>query len=666
MRGPVVDVYHGVEVADPYRWLEYDSPERTAWMNAQGELLEQYAPPEAMVESIREGMENIYPDVLDSIRFTYGDRAFLQRFYKGQNYSQLIELLPDGGERVVTDPNTWSPDGSIAPAGRQLSPQGNYLAQARSPKDNDEQEWTIINVTTGEELPDSLPQAKNTATHWLEDESGFFYCRTLDNNQRVVYFHTLGSHSDTDQAYFTPEADDKTYYGSSLSHDNRWLYIYGNPPAGSNTVDVIDLQSGSKTPTRLVEADTTDTSTYVIFNHNDAHILATEQGSPKGRVIRLVAGQDWQDVVPESDDVLENASVVADRLIARYNDGLRSYLKIFEMNGQLVDTILPPDEVGITSFGYYKFDNPEAYVTFESPVRPATTYSYNVLTGETALLKASELLVDTSNYRVGVDYATSKDGTKVPIVYCAPKDLVADGTAPTILYGYGGFSSSMRPYFNSTALPWLENGGVYAIAYIRGGGEFGNEWHEAGTKLGKQRVFDDFIACAEQLIDSKITSPDSLVIMGGSNGGLLVGASLLQRPELFRVAMPSSGLLDMLRYDKDEHAEAGVYWQAEYGTTDNEAEFLNLLSYSPVHNTAPAKYPVVYASVGEHDDRVLPSHTYKFIAGLQAAQLALNPILIDIDTSSGHGLSGAARNQQETAKEYAFLFQTLGVPYSAI
>lgn len=660
-QGDSVDRFHGVDVKDPFRWLEESGSEQSAWIEAQRRLLERYLPPSADIVKVRDRLDSYAPDVENGAPFRHGKRTFFMRAYKGKNYPQIIELNADGSERSIIDPNTWSDDGAVAPAGRKISPQGNYVAVARSAKGNDHQEWSIIDIATAETLVDTLPQTISASPAWLKDESGFFYEYTLEDGRRGIFFHELGTAKEEDASYFTPKEGDRSWYGRGLSRDDRFMYVYRWPTSGPNSIDIIDLSSKDKEPAPFIRDSQEDSFTIVLANEGNRHIVMTKDGAPKGMIVAVTPGKAREEIVPPHEHVLTDADVVAGRIAATYYTGTRSYLKIFDMTGTLLDTIDPPDEVGTVSFHYQEPDNPDCYVYMQSPIRPTTTMSYNIASNELKLYQESGYNVDSDNFEVALEYAVSKDGTHVPMFVCKAKDTVYDGSNPTILYGYGGFGITIEPSFDESIFPWLEAGGVYASACLRGGGEFGTEWHEAGKKLNKQNVFDDYIACAETLVATGVTSPDKLVLEGGSNGGLLVGATLLQRPDLMRVVIPDAGLLDMMRYDKDEHAKTGIHWQSEYGTTDSEEDFKNLLSYSPVHNIVPGRYPIVYATVGEDDDRVLPSNTYKFIAGLQAAQRSPNPILVDIQSSSGHSLSGRERRMLRTAKEYAFLFKTLGM-----
>ena len=657
-----MDQYHGVTVQDPYRWLEYESPERDEWIGAQRELAQELGATQKAIDEIVEKFHDYIPDVWDSVPYKRQGRRFFNRSIKGQNFRQILELQANGSERLILDPNEWSDDGTNAPNTINISPKGTYISYALSPDDNDQQHWHICDVNSLGELDDTLPVTRTAALRWLEDESGFFYARTSDDGQRSVYFHKIGTKKETDEVFFAPESEDKTWYGAGVSHDNTWLYVYGSHNDGTQSVVMRNLKEGDGEYIELFEPDIESTHTYPVHNDDNRHILITEIDSPKRRIVSCsLENKQFIDIVPEGSDQIVSADVVDNRIITEYYDGTKQYIKIFELDGAHVKTILPSDEIGMVSFSSSRYDDPELKLQFESPVSPNTTYSYNVRTDQMDFLKSAKFDVDTSNYEVTLQYATSSDGTQVPMFVSKPKGSQNSTPIPTIIYGYGGFGIGMKPEFNPTILPWLETGGAYAVACIRGGDEFGKDWHDAAKKHGKQRVFDDFIACAEELIENGTTSSDMLVMQGGSNGGLLVGAVLLQKPGLARAAMLSGSLLDMLRFDKDEHAITGRHWSKEYGSTDIYEEFINLLNYSPVHNVRPAEYPIVYAAVGENDDRVLPSHTYKFIAALQAAQLGANPIIMDIEAKRGHGTSGIERAYRQIAQQYGFLSKVFSI-----
>ena len=669
-----VDNYYGNEVADPFRWLEDDVRESDAvrsWVDAQNEVTFAY------LENIpeRELIANRMRELWDYERFSLPKKAGGRYFYEYNDGLQNQEVIYtqtslDEQPELLIDPNTWSDDGTIALAGYYLSNDGSLLAYTIQDGGSDWREARVLNVETGEVLDDHLEWLKFTGLSWRADNSGFYYSRypatsaadkyqTLNKNMKVN-FHRIGTSQDEDEViYERPDhpdwgprgevTDDGTHLVISISvgTDDRYSIVHQ------------DLTDPEAKPVTIIEGFDYDYS--LIGNIGDELYFRTNNGAPRNRLITIDANhpqpENWREVIPEAEDVLDNVNLVGGRIIAEYMQDAWSVVKIYELDGSDAGVV---DLPGIGSaYGFNgKVDDPETFFGYASFNTPATISRLDVSTGEVEVFKAPDVAFDPDDYQVEQVFYESKDGTRVPMFISHRKDVVPDGNRPTMLYGYGGFNISIQPSYSITRLTWMEMGGVYAVANLRGGGEYGEEWHQAGTKLNKQNVFDDFIAAGEYLIEKNYTNSEKLAIFGGSNGGLLVGAVTNQRPELFGAAIPAVGVMDMLRFHR---FTAGRFWTDDYGSADNPDEFAALRAYSPYHNIREgAEYPAILVTTADTDDRVVPGHSFKYAAAIQRAQGGDAPVLIRIETRAGHGAGVPTEKViEDYADRWAFLVRNL-------
>ena len=670
-----VDEYHGVEVADPYRWLEDDvrvSDEVGAWVG------EQNGHTQAWLEQLpgREALEARLTDLWDYERYS-APRKVGRRYVFSKNdglQNQSVLYVQDGLEgtpRVLLDPNGWSTDGTVALSGSSASDDGRYLAFARSSAGSDWRTWFVLDMQTGAELDDELHWIKWGGPSWMPDGRGFLYTRFPEpaegeafqalNLHSKIYYHRVGTAQDEDVLVFEDPAHPEHGYRASVTDDGRWLLIYaskGTDPR--NMLFVRDLSEPLAAPTRLI--DDFDHGWSVLGNDGSELYIKTDFEAPMGRIVRIDVskGRDsLEEIVPESAMPMRGASLTGNLFVCSYLEHVLPLVRMFRTDGRHVRDVEFPGIGTASGFGGER-DDTETFYSFMSFDTPPSIYRYDLVTGESTLFRRSELDVDPDDYVVEQVFYTSKDGTQVPMFVAHRRGLELDGDNPTLLYGYGGFNISQTPRFSVANLAWMEMGGVYAVPNIRGGGEYGNAWHEAGTKLQKQNVFDDFIAAGEWLVDTGYTKPERLAIFGGSNGGLLVGACMTQRPDLFGAAIPAVGVMDMLRF----HTwTAGRYWVDDYGSSDDPEEFAALLAYSPYHNIKPGtEYPATMVTTADTDDRVVPGHSFKFAAALQAAQTGDAPVLIRIDTNAGHGAGKpTSKRIQQYADMWAFLAEALGM-----
>ncbi len=671
-----VDVYHGVEVADPYRWLEDDvreSKDVADWVAAQNEVTFAYL--KALPEQA--AIEKRLTELWDFERYSMPTREggrYYYRYNDGLKNQDLVYTLStlDGEPRLLLDPNTWSEDGTIALAAYYPSPDGRHVAYLVQDGGSDWRTARVIDVRSGELLDDELEWLKFTGLAWAGDGSGFYYSRypetaegekfqSLNMNQ-ALYFHRLGTPQSDDQLVFTDPENPEWGYSAFVSDDGEHLVV----TVWKGTDDRYqilhqDLADGDAQPAFLIEGFDHDYS--FIGNVGDELYFRTNDGAPRNRLIAIDLGNPersaWREVIPETEDVLDGVSLVGGRIIADYMQDAQTIVKVFDLDGTHVDNVELPG-IG-TAYGFNgRFDDPETFFIYTSFDTPSTVNRYDVKTGEVSVFREPEVDFDSNDYVVKQVFYRSKDGTRVPMFISHRKDIELDGNNPTMLYGYGGFNVSETPEFSITRLAWMEMGGIYAVANLRGGGEYGREWHQAGTKLNKQNVFDDFIAAAEYLIEADYTRPEKLAIFGGSNGGLLVGAVVNQRPDLFGAAIPAVGVMDMLRF---QEFTAGRFWVDDYGSSDDPQEFEALYAYSPYHNVAPGTdYPAVLVTTADTDDRVVPGHSFKYAAAIQAAQAGDAPVLIRIETRAGHG-SGKPTEMiiEDYADRWAFLVENLGM-----
>lgn len=668
-KGDVVDVYHGVEVPDPYRWLEADvreSEEVAAWVEAQNEVtfgvLEQIPYRDAIRERLMEKLdyERYGSPFINAGRYYFTKNDGLQ------NHSVLYttgESL-DGEARVVIDPNTFSEDGTTALAGTFFSPDGRYMAYFVQEGGSDWRTGFVRDLETGKDLDDRLEWIKFSGASWKRDGSGFFYSRypepgegeafTGRNTNHMVYFHRIGTDQSEDVLVYENRDQPEYNFYSSATEDGRYLVIGVSKATSKNMILYKDLGEPLGYPVTLIGDFENDHS----FVGNDGPIFyfVTNYEAPNGQLvavdIRDPSRSNWETVIPETESVLTGVNFVGNQFVASYLEDASTRVRMYRPDGSFVRSVELPGIGTASGFGGERIDTTTFY-SFSSYATPPSIYAYDLITGESTLFKRAGVDFNPDDYVVEQKFYTSKDGTRVPMFITRPKALRLDGQNPVLLYGYGGFDVSLTPSFSTTRAAWLEMGGVYVVANLRGGGEYGQAWYKAGTKLQKQNVFDDFIAAAEYLIDNRYTSPEKLAIQGGSNGGLLVGAAMTQRPELFAVALPAVGVLDMLRYHL---FTIGRAWSNDYGLSENQDEFMAQYAYSPLHNTVRGtEYPATLITTADYDDRVVPAHSFKFAAALQAAHdpRSENPVLIRIETGAGHG---AGKPISKVIEEYADVY----------
>ena len=669
-----IDDYHGVEVPDLYRALEdADSQETKAWVEAQNEVTFGYLNEIPAREQIKPRLTKLWDYEKYSIPFKQGNRYFYFKNNGLQNQSVLYKLTSlDAEPQVLLDPNTLSEDGTVALSGIAISEDGLLMAYGLSASGSDWQEWKVRDVETGEDLSDLLKWIKFSGAAWRNDNQGFFYSRYDEPNQeslledtnyfQKLFYHQLNSPQSEDiLIYQRPDQKEWGFQGS-VTEDGHYLIIsvwLGTDP--KNLVFYKDLTNPDAGVVELISEF--EASYSFIDNDGDVFWFRTDLDAPRGKVIAIDTGnparENWQEIIPQADETLEGVGVLNNQFVADYLKDARSQIKIFEINGEFVREVGLPGIGSAGGFGGKRYDT-ETFYSFTSFTTPPTIYRYDMVSGESEVFRQALVDFNPKDYETRQVFYNSKDGTRVPMFITHKKGIQVDGNNPTYLYGYGGFNISLTPSFSVGLLVWLEMGGIYAVPNLRGGGEYGEEWHQAGTKLNKQNVFDDFIAAAEWLIAHKYTTPAKLAISGGSNGGLLVGACMTQRPDLFGAALPAVGVLDMLRFHK---FTIGWAWTADYGSPENEEEFKALYAYSPLHNLKPGTcYPATMITTADHDDRVVPAHSFKFAAALQAAQGCEKPVLIRIETKAGHGAGKpTTKIIEEIADKWAFLIRTLDV-----
>ena len=670
-KGAVVDTYFGETVADPYRWLEDDMSDETAqWVKTQNKLTFSYLEQVPYRDTLKQRLEKLMNYEKISAPFTEGDYTY---FYKndGLQNQYVLYRSKDGGEaEVFLDPNTFSEDGTTSMSGLSFSEDGSLLAYQISEGGSDWRKIIVINTETKEQVEQALVDVKFSGVSWLAND-GFYYSSydkpegselSAKTDQHKVYYHKLGQDQGEDTLVFGDTAEQKhRYVGAKATKDGRYLFISASVSTSGNKLFIKDLTKPDSEFVTVV--GNTDSDTSVIDNEGSKLFLVTNLNAPNKKVVTVDASnpqpENWQDFIPETENVL-NVTLGGNTFFANYMVDAISKVKQYNKKGELIREISLPGVGTASGFGGKK-EQTTLYYSFTNYKTPGTTYSFDVQSGESKVYRKSGIDFNSDNYTSEQVFYTSKDGTKVPMIITYKSDIKLDGSNPTILYGYGGFNISLTPRFSSTTAAWLEQGGVYAVANIRGGGEYGKEWHKAGTQLQKQNVFDDFIAAAQYLQDKKYTSKKRLALRGGSNGGLLVGAVMTQRPDLFQVALPAVGVLDMLRYHT---FTAGAGWAYDYGTSDQSKEMFDYLKgYSPIHNVkAGVEYPATMITTGDHDDRVVPSHSFKFAAELQANQAGTNPTLIRIETNAGHGAGTPTSKIIDLyADMYGFTLYNMGI-----
>jgi prolyl oligopeptidase len=667
-----VDMYHGTSVADPYRWLEdVDSAETRAWVLAQNKVTFDWLAKVPGREQLRRRLTELWNYERFGLPHKKGGRYFYTRNdgLQNQNAVYVVEKL-DGPPRLLLDPNTLSADGTVALTNWVVSEDGKLMAYGLAGAGSDWQEWHVLDVDTGRKLSDHLKWIKFSRVAWTTDNKGFYYSRydepppdkqyTGTNYYHKLYYHKLGEPQEKDTLVYKRDDEKEWGFDGDVTEDGRYLIIsIWRSTEPKSQVFYKDLQATDGPIVELLAGFDAEYS----FLGNDGPLFwfMTDQNAPQRRIIaidtRRPGREHWQELVAESKETLEHASVVGDHFVTRYLKDATSAVRVFDLAGQHVRDVALPNLGTADGFGGRR-DDSETFYSFTNYTTPGSVYRYDLATGHSTLFREPKVAFDRQQYESQQVFYTSKDGTRVPMMIVSQKGIQLDGTNPTILYGYGGFDNALTPSFGVSNIAWLERGGVYAVANLRGGGEYGRQWHEAGMLSRKQNVFDDFVAAAEWLIANKYTSAERLAIRGGSNGGLLVGAAMTQRPDLFAAAVPAVGVMDMLRYHK---FTIGWAWVSEYGSSDVAEQFQTLLKYSPLHNLKPGtKYPATMVTTADHDDRVVPGHSFKYAATLQAAQAAEKPTLIRIETRAGHGAGTPTTKLIETAADVlAFLMATL-------
>ncbi len=698
--GPQVDDYHGTRVADPYRWLEdLDAPDTKAWVAAQNRVTDDYLAATPGRDAIRDRLTALwnYPRV--SLPAREGGRLFFTKNTGLQKQSPFYAASGDASgaaERasLVLDPNAISRDGSTSLSMFVPDPTGTYVAYGLSEGGAD---WRTVHVkrlasgdhADGHDTDDVVRWLRYSGVSWTRDGRGFFYTRYPEpaapngsaalsahslagaSRDPVVYYHHLGTAQSADVAVFRYPKEPTWGVGAHVTEDGRWLFAtVGRGTDPENHLYVADLGDprAPHVAAPLTPIDVTMEASFSpvgVVGHT-AYVL-TNLGAPRYRVVAVdltnPARAGWKTVIPEGPNALQSVHLVGGRLVADYLADVKSVVTVHDLDGRQVGT-LPLPGVGVVAGISGREDSPELFYSFTSYLTPASVYRYDVRTGSQSVFFAPNVPFDASRYETEQVFYTSKDGTRVPMFVTHRKGMARDGQNPTLVYAYGGFNISVTPAFSASTAVWLEMGGVYAVPNLRGGGEYGEAWHQAGKLARKQNVFDDYLAAAQYLVDQKITSPAKLAIRGASNGGLLVGAAMTQRPDLFAVALPGVGVMDMLRYQK---FSAGVFWTPEYGSSDDPAQFAYLVKYSPLHNIKPGTcYPATLTTTADHDDRVVPGHSFKWASTLQAAQSAApgcdRPVLIRIEAQGSHGYRPLDKAIAEQADVWAFAARNLGMP----
>ncbi len=668
-----VDDYHGTKVADPYRWLEdTDSADTAAWVEAENKLTFGYLDQIPYRATIRERLTKLWNFERFGVPQQQGGHYFYQHNSGLQNQSVLLVADSLNAEpRVLLDPNTLSSDGTVALGGMSFSDDGTLMAYGTQASGSDWTEWHVRDVATGKDLPDLLKWVKFSGASWNKDNKGFYYSRydePKDNAMRganyfqKLYYHSLGSAQSDDKLIYERPDNKEMGFAGGVTDDGKYL--------------VISVWQGTERKNRLYYKDLTQPDSQVVkllddfdaqygFIDNDGPLfwIQTDLDAPRGKLIAIDVRHperaNWKTVVPQSADKMDSVNIVDNTFLVSYLKDARAEVRAYDLNGKFVRNVDLPGIGTTVGFGGKRSDK-ETFYAFTSFTYPTTIYRYEPKAGKSSVFRQPKVDFDPAKYETKQVFYNSKDGTRVPMFLTYKKGIKLDGQNPTLLYGYGGFDISLTPNFSVPNLVWLEMGGIYAQANLRGGGEYGQDWHLAGTKGKKQNVFDDFIGAAEWLIANKYTSTPKLAIRGGSNGGLLVGACLTQRPDLFGAALPEVGVMDMLRFHK---FTIGWAWTSDYGSSDNAEDFKWLYAYSPLHHLkAGTKYPPTMVSTSDHDDRVVPGHSFKFAATMQADQGGASPVLIRIETKAGHGAGKPiSKLIDETTDAWGFVAYNLGM-----
>ncbi len=667
-----VDDYHGVKVPDPYRWLEDDnSAETAAWVKAENEVTFGYLAKIPYRDQVKHRLEQLYNYTRYTPPIHRGDYYIFSKNDGLQNQNVLyVQKGLEGTPEVLLDPNKFSADGTTRLGFSEASRDGRYLAYGISSGGSDWEEARLLEIATKQTLPDDLKWIKASQIAWAGD--GFYYSRypapieghalSSKNEFHQVYFHRVGTSQSADELVYEDKKNPERFHFAGTTEDGRYAFLIisdqGTGKKG-NSLYFRDLTSADKKFIPII-SEITDDDFSPVDNVDGKFLIQTNRNAPNGKIVLYdPKNSSWSDVIPEQPNVIDFAGTVGGKIIVSYLKDVASHIYVYNLSGKLENEIKLPG-VG-AALGFAGNDNDtNLFFAFTSPIYPSTIFRYDISSQETKVYRAPQLPgFNPENYDTKQVFYISKDGTRVPMFVTHKKGLALDGKNPTLLYGYGGFNISETPIFRPLVLGLLEQGFVFASANLRGGGEYGEKWHDAGARAHKQNVFDDFIAAAEWLIANKYTSTEHLAINGGSNGGLLVGAVMNQRPDLFRVAVPQVGVMDMLRFQK---FTIGWNWIADYGSSDKPDDFKVLLAYSPIHNIrAGTKYPATLITTADHDDRVVPAHSFKYAATLQALANHDNPVLIRIETKSGHGASSTTKAIEITSDVYSFIFYNLGV-----
>jgi prolyl oligopeptidase len=670
--GNTVDTLHDIKIPDPYRWLEdLNSDQTSTWVKAQSSLTDSY------LDAIpgRKALENHLTKLWNVERFGVpsfeGGYYFFSKNNGLQNQSVLYSTKSlDLEPTVLLDPNKLSKDGTVALNSYEVSPNGKYLAYSTSASGSDWVEWKVREISSGKDLSDHLKWSKFSGASWAKNSKGFYYGRfptpkngeemMAQNIHKKIYFHEIGKPQSEDLLVYERPNQPKQGLYAWVTEDGKYLLIQVSQ--GTDTKNGLFYKDLRNPTSKVIELlSDFDASYDFVTNLGSKFIIRTDLNAPKQKVISIDINEPlsdrWETIIPESTETLRSVSHIGGLFIVNYLKDARTEIRRFKTNGNPLPPVKLPGLGTAAGFGG-KSDQTETFYYFTSFTSPGAVYRYDVTRNASTLFKAPETQFNRDHYESRQIFATSRDGTKIPMFIVSKKNLKLDGKNPTLLYAYGGFNISLRPSYSPATIAWLDLGGIYVMANLRGGGEYGEEWHQAGMKLKKQNVFDDFIACAEHLISKKFTSSKKLSIAGGSNGGLLVGACMVQRPELYGACLPAVGVMDMLRFHK---FTIGWAWQAEYGKPDDPDDFKNLLKYSPYHNLKPNNYPATMVITSDHDDRVVPSHSYKFAAALQSSQNGSAPTLIRIESKAGHGAGTPTSKRIEAiVDKYAFLAKALG------
>ncbi|HQQ97007.1 MAG TPA: prolyl oligopeptidase family serine peptidase [Cyclobacteriaceae bacterium] len=670
-KGNVVDTLFGTPVADPYRWLEDDTTKKTAaWVASQNEVTFKYLATIPFRDAVRKRLDEVQNYERLSAPHREGEYYYYSKNSGLQNHNvQYRKKGTDGAEEVFLDPNGFSADGTTALGGMAFTSDGSLVACLIQEGGSDWRKAVVMKTSDKSMVGDTLKDLKFTGIAWRGNE-GFYYSSydkpkgselSAKTQEHKIYFHKLGTSQKTDQLIFGGSATPRRYAGAGLTEDERFLIITASQSTTGNELYVQDLKDPKGKLVQVVS--NFDNNHNVIDNDGKRLIIQTNLNAPNDRIVSVdfskPSPENWKDLVPETDNAMQGVSTAGKKLFVNYLKDASTFVRQYDYNGKLERDVELP---GIGSAGGFggRVTEQEVYYSFTSFTTPTSIYKFDIASGKSALYAQPKVDFDPTAYETKQIFYPSKDGTKIPMFIVYKKGIELNGKNPTWLYAYGGFGISLTPGFSTSRVVWLENGGIFAQPNLRGGGEYGEKWHDAGRQMNKQNVFDDFIAAGEYLIQEKYTSSEYLAVVGGSNGGLLVGATMTQRPDLMKVALPAVGVMDMLRYHK---FTAGAGWKYDYGTADDSKEmFEYILKYSPVNALRPGtKYPATLITTADHDDRVVPSHSFKFAATLQEANAGPNPQLIRVDTKSGHGSSNLSKALDSMADQFAFTWYNMGV-----